>query len=127
MMALARKHGSGPTSLKSIAEQHRLSEHYLEQLIAPLRNAGFVNSIRGAYGGYVLAKDPSEITSADIIKVLEGPIRPVEVMDDDEPAKQELWIKIRDAVKNVLENTTLKDLIEFDRHDNMQDPYMFFI
>ena len=45
----------GPISLKSIAQANDLSEHYLEQLIAPLRNAGLVKSIRGAYGGYVLA------------------------------------------------------------------------
>ncbi|GGE42977.1 HTH-type transcriptional regulator CymR [Pullulanibacillus camelliae] len=127
MMALAEHYGKGPLALKVIAEKHNLSEHYLEQLIAPLRNAGLVNSIRGAYGGYVLASEPHEITTADIIRVLEGPIRPVEIMDDDDPAKRELWIKIRDAVKGVLDNTTLADLISFDKDDHTQDPYMFYI
>lgn len=127
MMALAKHYGKGPLALKVIAENHQLSEHYLEQLIAPLRNAGLVNSIRGAYGGYVLANEPQEITTADIIRVLEGPIRPVEIMDDDDPAKRELWLKIRDAVKDVLENTTLADLIDFDQEDHVQDPDMFYI
>lgn len=127
MMALGRNDGKGPLSLKSIALEHGLSEHYLEQLIAPLRNAGLVNSIRGAYGGYVLAKSSKEITAADIIRVLEGPIRPVEVMDDDDPAKRELWLKIRDAVKDVLEGTSLDDLIHFDHDQQVQDPYMFYI
>ena len=62
MMELAHKYGEGPTSLKSIAEKNQLSEHYLEQLIAPLRNAGLVKSIRGAYGGYILSKLPEDIS-----------------------------------------------------------------
>jgi Rrf2 family transcriptional regulator, cysteine metabolism repressor len=126
MMALARKHGEGPTSLKSIAKEHNLSEHYLEQLIAPLRNARLVKSIRGAYGGYILAHDPETITAGDIIRVLEGPISPVEVMDDEEPAKRDLWIKIRDAVKDVLDNTTLDYLATYEGEDE-QESYMFYI
>ncbi|OLO26186.1 transcriptional regulator [Alkalihalophilus pseudofirmus] len=126
MMALAKKYGEGPISLKSIAKDHNLSEHYLEQLIAPLRNAMLVKSVRGAYGGYMLAKEPIEITAGDIIRVLEGPISPVEVLDDEEPAKRDLWIKIRDAVKDVLDNTTLQDLAEYKGEGN-QEYYMFYI
>ncbi|WP_077614628.1 cysteine metabolism transcriptional regulator CymR [Caenibacillus caldisaponilyticus] len=127
MMALGHHYGKGPLSLKTIADENGLSEHYLEQLIGPLRNAGLVNSIRGAYGGYVLARKPEDITTADIIRVLEGPIQPVEIMDDDDPAKRELWIKIRDAVKEVLESTTLADLIHFESGKYVQDPEMFYI
>ncbi|MFT8391126.1 MAG: Rrf2 family transcriptional regulator [Sporolactobacillus sp.] len=127
MMDLAKHKGNGPLSLKTIASDHNLSEHYLEQLIAPLRNAGLVSSIRGAYGGYVLTRLPVEITVADVIRVLEGPIQPVEVMDDDDPAKRELWVKIRDAVRDVLEGTTLDDLIHFDNDPQIQDPDMFYI
>jgi Rrf2 family cysteine metabolism transcriptional repressor len=125
MIELARKHGEGPTSLKSIAQAHDLSEHYLEQLIAPLRNARLVKSIRGAYGGYILGDEPSNITSGDIIRVLEGPISPVEVLEDEEPAKRQLWVKIRDAVADVLDNTTLEDLASYT--DGEQEPYMFYI
>lgn len=127
MMALAKNFGKGPLALKVIAKEHDLSEHYLEQLIAPLRNAGLVQSIRGAYGGYELTKSPREITTADIIRVLEGPIRPVEVMEDDDPAKKELWMKIRDAVKDVLEKTTLDDMIHYEDKELVQDPLMFYI
>lgn len=87
MIELAKKHGEGPTSLKSIAQNNDLSEHYLEQLVSPLRNARLVKSIRGAYGGYVLAHEPNEITAGDIIRVLEGPISPVEVIENEEPKK----------------------------------------
>ncbi|MDR7073615.1 cysteine metabolism transcriptional regulator CymR [Fictibacillus barbaricus] len=126
MMALAKKSGEGPIALKLIAKEHSLSEHYLEQLIAPLRNAGLVKSIRGAYGGYILAKEAGTITAGDIIRVLEGPISPVEVMDDEEPAKRNLWIKIRDAVKDVLDSTTLEDLANYE-DEGAQDAYMFYI
>lgn len=126
MMALAKNSGDGPLSLKAIAKEHDLSEHYLEQLVAPLRNAGLVKSIRGAYGGYTLAKPAEEITAGDIIRVLEGPISPVEVLEDEEPAKRELWIKIRDAVKEVLDNTTLEELASYS-DDEAQEAYMFYI
>lgn len=127
MIELAKKHGEGPISLKSIAKTNSLSEHYLEQLIAPLRNAGLVRSIRGAYGGYVLGNEPSKITAGDIIRILEGPISPVEVIEDEEPAKRELWIRIRDAVKNVLDNTTIEDLASYTDDGGKTDPYMFYI
>ncbi|MCF6138051.1 cysteine metabolism transcriptional regulator CymR [Pseudalkalibacillus berkeleyi] len=126
MIALAKKYGEGPISLKSIAKDHGLSEHYLEQLVGPLRNAGLVKSIRGAYGGYTLAREADKITAGDIIRVLEGPITPVEIMDDEEPAKRDLWIKIRDAVKDVLDNTTLDDLASYSNDDD-QEAYMFYI
>ncbi|CDQ39476.1 MULTISPECIES: cysteine metabolism transcriptional regulator CymR [Virgibacillus] len=126
MIHLAKQHGKGPTSLKQIAKENKLSEHYLEQLASPLRNAGLIKSIRGAYGGYMLAKDPVEIKAGDIIRVLEGPITPVEGIEDEEPAKQALWLRIRDAVKNVLDTTTLKDLAEHN-NDQPQDAYMFYI
>lgn len=127
MIELAKKYGDGPTSLKSIAQSNELSEHYLEQLIAPLRNAGLVKSIRGAYGGYILGNEPTNITAGDIIRVLEGPISPVEGIEDEEPIKRQLWIRIRDAVKDVLDNTTLEDLANFSEDDTTDDAYMFYI
>lgn len=125
MIELAKRFGEGPISLKTIAQTHDLSEHYLEQLISPLRNAGLVKSVRGAYGGYILAHEPANITSGDIISVLEGPISPVEGIEDEEPAKRELWIRIRDAVKEVLDSTTLEDLA--NHSDDDQASYMFYI
>lgn len=126
MIELAKNFGDGPTSLKTIAQANDLSEHYLEQLIAPLRNAGLVKSIRGAYGGYILSDVPAKITAGDVIRVLEGPITPVEGIEDEEPAKRELWIRIRDAIRDVLDNTTLEDLANHS-DDNVTDGYMFYI
>lgn len=126
MIELAKKYGEGPLSLKAIAKSNDLSEHYLEQLIAPLRNAGLVKSIRGAYGGYILGDLPTKITAGDVIRILEGPITPVEGIEDEEPAKRELWIRIRDAIKDVLDNTTLEDLANHS-NDHEADAYMFYI
>ncbi len=82
---MQKKFGEGPISLKSIAQAHDLSEHYLEQLISPLRNARLVKSTRGAYGGYVLSDQPANITAGDVIRVLEGPISVVEMIEEEEP------------------------------------------
>lgn len=128
MIELAKNHGEGPVSLKTIAQTHDLSEHYLEQLVAPLRNAGLVRSIRGAYGGYVLTDEPSKITAGDIIRVLEGPIVLVEGIENEAPAQRELWIRIRDAIKRVLDHTTIEDLANHTEEDNgISDAYMFYI
>ncbi|OXM86804.1 cysteine metabolism transcriptional regulator CymR [Paenibacillus rigui] len=126
MMELATRYGEGPTSLKSIAEKHQLSEHYLEQLVAPLRNAGMVKSIRGAYGGYILSKNPEDISAGDVIRVLEGPISPVDFTEEDDPAKRDLWVRIRDSIADVLDSTTLHDLITF-KGEGLTDNYMFYI
>ncbi len=126
MIELAKNHGEGPLSLKAIAKANELSEHYLEQIVAPLRNAGLVKSVRGAHGGYILTKHPKEITSGDIIRVLEGPIQLVEGIEEEDPAKRELWIRITNAIKGVLDQTTLEDLANHSE-EQLEEGYMFYI
>lgn len=125
MTDLAKVYGEGPQSLKGIAERHGLSEHYLEQLVSPLRNAGLVRSVRGAFGGYMLNHHPSQITAGDVIRVLEGPINPVDVDEYDDPGTKDLWIRVRDSITEVLDSTTLQDLVEFSK--DADDGYMFYI
>jgi len=121
MYDLAMHNGQGPVSLKIIAQRQMISEHYLEQLIGMLRKAGYVKSIRGAHGGYSLAKDPSEISVGDIIKVMEGPIAPVDCLlteKADESSCNRVGIcvargvlaKVRDSINSVLDSVTLNDL-----------------
>lgn len=126
MIELAKRHGDGPIPLRQIAAEKELSEAYLEQLVSPLRNAGLVKSVRGAYGGYMLANEPAEITAADVIRVLEGPIQPVEGIENEEAPQRELWLRIRDAVKNVLDTTTLDDLAKHS-DNTVHEGYMFYI
>lgn len=121
MYDLALHYGDGPISLKSVAQRQGISEHYLEQLMGTLRKTGYVTSVRGAQGGYVLARDPADITVGDIIRALEGPIAPVDCVASDETAARYcersqqcvtrgIWAKIRDSINDVIDAITLADL-----------------
>ena len=77
MIDLARYSEKEPVSIGSVAARQGISERYLEQLVALLKKAGLVKSIRGASGGYVLEKKPSEISVGDILRALEGSLEPV--------------------------------------------------
>ncbi|NLM26487.1 MAG: Rrf2 family transcriptional regulator [Firmicutes bacterium] len=136
MLDLALHHGQGPISLKTIAERQDISEHYLEQLIASLRKAGLVTSVRGAQGGYLLAKEPSEIRIGDIIRTLEGPIAPMECVEEDHDscvkvercATRVLWQKLQASMEKVLDNTTLACLCEETlRLKAKDDSFMYHI
>ena len=83
MVELAINHGSGPISIKTISERQNISENYLELLFSTLKKAGLIKSLRGAQGGYILAKEPKEIRISDIINVLEGPIEIDKCLDGD--------------------------------------------
>lgn len=121
MLDLAQHAGEGPIALKSIAERTELSEHYLEQLISGLRKAGLVRSVRGAQGGYVLGKEANQISVGDVIRVLEGPIAPVECVSEEDPeccqkaqycVTRTIWEKIRDSIADVVDSITLEDMVQ---------------
>ena len=126
VVELGSKFGEGPVPLRKIAEEQNLSEAYLEQLIPPLRNSGIVKSVRGAYGGYMLAKPPTEITAGDVIRILEGPIQVVEGLEGSDIPQQELWKRIGEAVRSVLDTTTIEDLMKSGEKDD-RNSYMFYI
>lgn len=126
MISLAKREGQGCVSLKSIAEENKLSDLYLEQLVGPL-NAGLIRSVRGAKGGYQLRVPAEEITAGDIIRLLEGPITFVESIESEPPAQKQLWLRMRDAIRDVLDNTTLKYLADYKETDEDLDGYMFYI
>lgn len=121
MLDLATYNTGGPVSLKDVARRQEISDKYLEQIIAVLNKAGYVRSIRGAQGGYVLKKDPSEYTVGMILRLTEGDLAPVSCVGN---AKEEcdrksgcvtirIWQQINDAVNNVVDNITLEDMLEW--------------
>ncbi|MBI4318991.1 MAG: Rrf2 family transcriptional regulator [Chloroflexi bacterium] len=122
MAELARGYGQGPVSLTEIAEAEALSVAYLEQLIAALRRAGLVTAVRGVHGGYQLARDPKAITVGDVVRVLEGPIAPVECASEDpegsccdretECITRDVWIRMRESIAKVLDSTSLYDVCQ---------------
>ena len=77
MIDLASHEEEGAVSIASISERQNISESYLEQLVRPLRKAGFIESVRGAGGGYVLAKPADSISVGDVLRVLEGGLEAV--------------------------------------------------
>ena len=110
-----------PVRIKDIAHRQELSGKYLEQIISVLNKAGFVKSIRGPQGGYLLTKQPSEYTVGMILRLTEGSLSPVSCLDDennicerlDECATIVLWRKLNDAISGVVDTVTLEDLIEW--------------
>jgi len=120
MLDLALHYGEGPIALKQIAERQDISEHYLEQLMGSLRKAGLVSSVRGAQGGYQLARSPQETTAAAVLRALEGEL---EIRFDDGAAlgrdrwqlprfgTRHLWQTLTARVGEVLETMTLADLL----------------
>lgn len=137
MFDLAVHMGEGPVSLKSIAERQDISEHYLEQLVAGLRKSGLVKSVRGAQGGYVLGREPAKIRVGDVIRVLEGPIAPVDCVSEEDPeccAKADycvtrtIWEKVRDSISEVLDSITLADMVQdAEKMDTERKYYMYYI
>lgn len=122
MLDLALNYGKGPVPLKNVAKRQEISVKYLDQLLLSLKLVGLVRSIRGAHGGYVLAKPPSQIKLSEVIRTLEGSIAPVECLDDPGIcnrvsfcATRDIWEEIRQAIDNVLESITLQDLAERQR------------
>ena len=78
LIDLAQYSGEAPVSITSISSRQDISERYLEQLMAMLKKAGIVSSVRGAGGGYILAKDMKDISAGDILRALEGSLEPVD-------------------------------------------------
>ena len=121
MIDLASNSNGNPISLKDVAKRQGISDKYLEQIISVLNKAGYVRSVRGAQGGYLLKMEPSEHTVGMILRLTEGSLSPVACVEDDTIACDKIdscvtvmvWKKINDAVNNVVDNITLQDLVDW--------------
>lgn len=122
MVDLALSVQGQPISLKDVAQRQQLSDKYLEQIVTPLSRAGLVRSVRGAGGGYLLTRRPEEYTVGEILRPLEGDLAPVECATDAQFCERsgqcvtvELWQQIHRAVSEVVDRTTLADLVARQR------------
>lgn len=121
MLDLAMYSEGGPVCLKDVARRQQISDKYLEQIIATLNKAGYVRSIRGAQGGYLLKKDPAEYTVGMILRLTEGDLAPVGCVgaEKEECERREgcvtirIWQQINDAVNRVVDNITLADMLDW--------------
>ena len=123
MIELGRRYGDGPVSLSDVAEAQGVSLGYLEQITPLLREANLVESTRGARGGYQLSREPREITVGDVVRALEeGYIMPLKCIPGTEEeescsrievcAARDVWRRMHEGIVEVLDSTTLDDLIE---------------
>ena len=124
MLDLALHNDGEYITIKAIAQRQEVSDKYLEQIVPMLSRAGHLKSVRGAQGGYRLAKTPKEYTVGMILRLIEGDLAPVACLEDtpnqcpraSRCATLDVWEQINDAVNQVVDNITLEDLV--DKHKN---------
>lgn len=118
MLDLANNENGKPRSIKEIAKKEEISDKYLEQIISILNSAGFVRSIRGAQGGYVLKREPKDYTVGMILRLTEGSLSPVACVEDedlvcervDNCVTKYVWMQLNNAINEVVDHITLEDL-----------------
>jgi Rrf2 family protein len=131
VLELAENYGNGPLRLKIIAQRQEISVKYLEQLMTVLRSAGFVRSIRGSKGGYLLAKAPGKIRISDVFRCLEGAVVIVECVENEsycartnDCIARQVWIEVQKAVMGVLQSITLQNLVDRAKHNKALDHHI---
>ena len=131
---LAMQAGSAPVQAKAIARRQGIPARFLEQVLHAMKKAGLVSSQRGAQGGYVLSKKPSEVSVAEIFEALEGPfLRMTEVNGRGNPATAsgtllaKVWDRVQEAERHVLEAITVEELAGQQRQIEQQRSPMYHI
>ncbi len=134
MQDLTIHHGQGPVLLKDISRRQEISEKYLGQLVIPLKNAGLIQSTRGAHGGYALSRDPGSITLKQVIEAVEGSLSLVECVDkpglctkSDSCVDRDVWAKLTNDMIRTLESITLKDLADKEKTRSSEKRLMYVI
>lgn len=125
LIDLASHGGKEPVSIMSISERQGISERYLEQLMSKMKKAGLIKSVRGAGGGYMLARDLSNISVGDILRALEGNLDPVECSGfleeggcqaADSCVTKYVWQRINDSINRTVDEIYLEDLVKEKRN-----------
>ena len=122
MLDMAEHYEDGPVQIGDIAKRVDVSVKYLEQLIIPLKKAGYVKSVRGPKGGHMLTRDPNKITIGEIVCVLEGGIDLSECIENPDVCSKSkdcsargMWQEATKAMHNKLNSVTLSDMIRSDQ------------
>lgn len=134
LLELALHQGEGPILLKDIAQRQQISLRYLEHLITPLIAGGIVRSTRGARGGVLLAKLPEEIKLSEVIQLLEGSVAPAECVNNPGICSRsafcvtrDVWGELKRVMSEVLESTTLQDLVERHKKKEQPEQAMYYV
>lgn len=125
LIELGFQYGEGPVKLKDISANQDISLKYLEQVMFPLRIGGYVKTMKGSQGGYILARHPESITLLEIVECVEGPIAPVDCVDNAELCERskqcvtrDAWIGLKNVIRSELGNITLAELVEKQKQLN---------
>ena len=129
MLDLALNDNGQYIKVKEIAARQGISEKYLEQIITMLSRADYVKGVRGAQGGYRLSRAPEEYTVGMILRLTEGGLAPVACLEENREACEragccaalELYKRIDDAIKSVIDNMTLAELVDIQRQKEGAD------
>ena len=133
---LAMQAGSAPVQAKSIARRQGIPARFLEQVLHAMKKAGLVSSLRGAQGGYVLSKKPSDLSVADILEALEGPFLAIAGMNGrnllrhstkSDALLAKVWDRVYEAERHVLEAITVEELADRQRQLEQQRTLMYHI
>lgn len=118
LTALAGREVPDGRCAREIADEEELSKKYLESILAQLRTAGFVRSVRGAHGGYILARPAEDITVGDVVRALEGSLALVECSDDpqycdrhESCVTRDVWVAAERALNETLDGITISALV----------------
>ena len=123
LLVLGLKYDEGVVRIQAISDHQNIPKRFLEQILNDLKSAGVVQSKRGIAGGYKLAKDPTEITLAEVVRHVEGALAPVSCVsenfyekcscpDESRCAIRCVMKEVRDAIVKIMERTTLAELVE---------------
>ena len=134
MVALAVVYPEKAISVKAIAQKQHLSVKYLEQIMAPLKGAGLIKVLRGGRGGYMLSRDPAAIKLIEVYHALEGALCLVDCIEDSEGCEmtetcptRDIWGEMTEALREILQRTTLQDLEERQREKMDGKESMYYI
>ena len=119
VLELATAPAGTSLSAREIAAAQEIPQNFLENILTELRRAGIVRTRRGADGGYQLAQPPDDVTVADVLRAVEGPLAAVQGVRPDQLAYEgaaqklpEVWVALRASLRDVLEHVTLADIAE---------------
>jgi Rrf2 family protein len=122
--ALAEHQGPEPMKIADIAEREKIPIRFLEVILSQMKGRGFVQSRRGAEGGYRLARPAEGLTVGEVMRAIDGPIAPIDCVSQSRPKECEFhgdchffgfWGRVRQAISDVVDHTTFADLIKENR------------
>ena len=128
VIEIARNYKQGPLKRKEIVKKQQISDSYLENILISLKNGGIIDTIRGAKGGYLLRRAPSDINLLEIVNTLDGSLSPVECLDSPSScekvgkcATRMAWGRMKKAKEDVLRSITIQELLDYEKEKYTPD------